>query len=115
MQWREMRKIPVKLATGHEIRLSPGAHSELIKAIIEEFAPRFVPGCVLVYAGDTGEKWGYFDKKLLEDLGVRVDDHGNADEPDPTGSRTIDAGDGYCAGLVDELQPGPGWLSISRN
>ncbi|HXB66665.1 MAG TPA: BsuBI/PstI family type II restriction endonuclease [Candidatus Acidoferrales bacterium] len=73
---REMRKIPVKLATGDTMRLSPGAHSELIKAIIEEFAPRFVPGGVLVYASDTGEKWGYSDRKLLEDLGVWIDDHG---------------------------------------
>ena len=37
-----MQKLPVKLATGETIRLSPGDHSELIKAIIEEFAERFV-------------------------------------------------------------------------
>jgi len=73
---REMRKLPVKLATGETMRLSPGDHSELIKAIIEEFAPRFVPGGVLIYAGDTGEKWGYFDKELLSRLGVQVDGHG---------------------------------------
>lgn len=73
---REMKKLPVKLATGETIRISPGAHSELIRAIIEEFAPRFVPGGVLVYAGDTGEKWGYFDKELLAKLGVEVDGHG---------------------------------------
>lgn len=73
---REMRKLPVKLTTGDTIRLSPGDHSELIKAIIEEFAPRFVPGGILVYAGDTGEKWGYFDKELLTKLGVEVDGHG---------------------------------------
>src|SRR5450759_2194848 len=73
---REMRKLPVKLATGETMRLSPGDHSELIKAIIEEFAPRFVPGGVLIYAGDTGEKWGYFDKELLAKLGVEVDGHG---------------------------------------
>ena len=71
-----MRKLPVKLATGETMRLSPGDHSELIKAIIEEFAPRFVPGGVLIYAGDTGEKWGYFDKELLSRLGVQVDGHG---------------------------------------
>lgn len=59
---RDMKRLPVKLATGESIRLSPGAHSMLIKAIIEEFAPRFVPGGVLIYAGDTGAKWGYFDK-----------------------------------------------------
>ena len=71
-----MRKLPVKLSTGDTIRLSPGPHSQLIKAIIEEFAPRFAPNGVLIYAGDTGEKWGYFDKELLAKLGVAVDDHG---------------------------------------
>jgi BsuBI/PstI restriction endonuclease domain/BsuBI/PstI restriction endonuclease HTH domain len=73
---REMQKLPVKLATGETMRLSPGDHSDLIKAIIEEFAPRFVPGGVLIYAGDTGAKWGYFDKELLAKLGVEVDGHG---------------------------------------
>ena len=73
---RDMKKLPVKLATGETIRLSPGAHSELIKAIIEQFASRFAPGGVLIYAGDTGEKWGYFDKELLAKLGVAVDGHG---------------------------------------
>ena len=73
---REMQKLPVRLATGDTICLSPGDHSQLIKAIIEEFAPRFVPGGVLIYAGDTGEKWGYFDRILLETLGVAVDGHG---------------------------------------
>jgi adenine-specific DNA-methyltransferase len=73
---REMAKIPVKLLTGEEIRLSPGAHSELIRDIIEQFAPRFVPGGVLVYAGDTGEKWGYVDRKVLAQLGMDMDTHG---------------------------------------
>lgn len=73
---REMRKLPVKLATGETMRLSPGDHNELIKAVIEEFAPRFVPGGILIYAGDTGEKWGCFDKELLAKLGVQVDGHG---------------------------------------
>lgn len=73
---REMNKLPVTLASGERIRLSPGSHSALIKAIIEDFSPRFVPGAVLIYAGDTGEKWGYFDKALLTSLGVIVDGHG---------------------------------------
>jgi hypothetical protein len=71
-----MKKLAVKLGKGETIRLSPGAHSVLIKAIIEEFAPRFVPGGVLIYAGDTGEKWGYFDKELLGKMGVVVGGHG---------------------------------------
>jgi len=73
---REQNRIPVEIAPGKEITLSPGEHSELIRAIIEDFAPRFAPGSVLVYAGDTGDKWGYFDAALLADLGVGVDSHG---------------------------------------
>jgi hypothetical protein len=66
----------VQIVTGQEINISPGEHSELIKAIVEEFAPRFSPGAILVYVGDTGEKWGYFDEKLLMELGVSIDSHG---------------------------------------
>ncbi|AGX86288.1 BsuBI/PstI family type II restriction endonuclease [Candidatus Symbiobacter mobilis] len=73
---REQHRIPVAIAPGKTITLSPGEHSELIRAIMEDFAPRFAPGSVLVYAGDTGEKWGYFDAALLAELGVEVDVHG---------------------------------------
>lgn len=73
---REQNRIPVEIATGRKITLSPGEHSELIRAIIEDFAPRFAPGSVLVYAGDTGEKWGYFNAPLLTGLGVDIDSHG---------------------------------------
>lgn len=73
---REQNCIPVQIAPSKKITLSPGEHSELIRAIIEDFAPRFAPGSVLVYAGDTGDKWGYFDATLLAKLGVDVDSHG---------------------------------------
>jgi hypothetical protein len=73
---RNQNRIPVEIAPGKKITLSPGEHSELIRAIIEDFAPRFAPGSVLVYAGDTGDKWGYFDAPLLSELGVEVDSHG---------------------------------------
>lgn len=73
---REMNRIPVVTATGENVQLSPGEHSELIRNIIEEFAPRFAPGSVLVYAGDTGDKMGYFDDGRLRGLGVTVDSHG---------------------------------------
>jgi hypothetical protein len=66
----------VQIAPGRKIALSPGEHSELIRAIIEEFGPRFAPGSTLVYAGDTGDKWGYFDAALLAKLGVEIDAHG---------------------------------------
>jgi hypothetical protein len=73
---REQNRIPMQIAPGKEITLSPGPHSELIRAIVEDFAPRFAPGSVLIYAGDTGNKWGYFDAVLLAELGVDVDSHG---------------------------------------
>lgn len=73
---REQNKIPVNIAGGKEITLSPGEHSKLIRDIIEEFAPRFVPDGTLIYAGDTGEKWSHFDDGLLAKLGVSVDSHG---------------------------------------
>jgi BsuBI/PstI restriction endonuclease domain len=68
--------VPIKLGTKKAISLSPGAHSELIKAIVEQFGPRFVPKGELIYAGDTGDKWGYFDEPLLHSLGVEIDNHG---------------------------------------
>lgn len=73
---REMVMVPVKVKDGHDITLSPGIHSELIKKIWEEFAPRFVPGGELIYVGDTGEKLGYFDEEKLKRLGVTIDNHG---------------------------------------
>ncbi|MDH4182715.1 MAG: restriction endonuclease [Nitrospinota bacterium] len=73
---RKQNRIPVQIAPDKKIALSPGEHSELIRAIIEDFATRFAPNSLLVYAGDTGDKWGYFDAALLARLGVEVDSHG---------------------------------------
>jgi hypothetical protein len=73
---RAQNRIPIQIAQGKAVTLSPGEHSELIRAIIEEFGPRFAPGSLLIYAGDTGDKWGYFDAARLAKLGVEVDAHG---------------------------------------
>lgn len=73
---RDMQRIPVTIDRRHKITLSAGKHSDLIRAIIEQFAPRFVPGGELVYVGDTGTKWGYFDEQLLRTLEVKVGSHG---------------------------------------
>jgi hypothetical protein len=73
---REMERVPIQLADGTEIRLSPGEHSALIRDIIGEFAPRFAPGSALIYVGDTGQKMGYFDRERLTALGVSIDSHG---------------------------------------
>lgn len=73
---RDMVQIPVQVDESQTFSLSPGPHSVLIRTVIEDFAPRFVPGSRLIYAGDTGDKWGYFDQQLLEECGVYVHSHG---------------------------------------
>ncbi len=73
---RKMQMIPVEVAKGEEISLTPGAHSQLIKDIITEFAPRYAPGSEVIYVGDTGDKVGYFQKERLAEMGVEVDKHG---------------------------------------
>lgn len=73
---RNLLRVPVVLESGQTLELSPGGHSELIRDIIMEFAPRFAPGSRLVYAGDTGVKMAFFDRVLLSTLGVQVDNHG---------------------------------------
>jgi type II restriction enzyme len=74
-EWqRKMEMIPVHSISGLE--LSPGDHSHLIKEIIENFAPRFIPGATLLYIGDTGKKWRYFDKETCERIGLVINEHG---------------------------------------
>jgi BsuBI/PstI restriction endonuclease domain/BsuBI/PstI restriction endonuclease HTH domain len=73
---RDLNRIPIELLQQEKISLTPGSHSELIKAIIEEFGSRFVPGGILIYVGDTGNKWGYFDQETLAKLNVSIDSHG---------------------------------------
>jgi hypothetical protein len=43
----------LKLATGEKIDLSPGGQNVLVKQILDEFCPRFVPGGKPIYIGDT--------------------------------------------------------------
>jgi adenine-specific DNA-methyltransferase len=75
-QERRMKRIPVTLAPGKTISLSPGGQNVLVEKIISEFCPRFTPGATPVYVGDTDEKWAYFDEELLAGLGVRIEAHG---------------------------------------
>lgn len=73
---REMNMVSVKIKANHHIQISPGKHSELIRDIIEQFAPRFLPNSTLVYVGDTGDKWGYYDQELAGNLLFTVQQHG---------------------------------------
>jgi adenine-specific DNA-methyltransferase len=71
-----MELIPVKLPDGRELKLTAGGQNELVKRIIEDFCPRFTPGAVLVYVGDTGNKQRHLEESYLQQLGLTFDEHG---------------------------------------
>lgn len=73
---RDMNLIPCSLPDGAKLNLSPGEHSELIRDIIEQFAPRFAPGGKVVYIGDTGNKGVIFDEPYLAKLGIVLHERG---------------------------------------
>jgi len=41
---RRMQRIPVTLANGEQLTLSPGGQNVLVKRILDDFCPRFAPG-----------------------------------------------------------------------
>ena len=73
---REMDRIPLTLPDGIEFSLTPGGQNILLKAMVEEFCPRFTPGGQVLYIGDAGDKWAVFDRVSLASLGATVDEHG---------------------------------------
>ena len=73
---RDMVLIPVKLPNGTELKITAGGQNELVKKIVEEFCPRFTPGGVVVYVGDTGAKQRHVEADYLRQLGVQMDEHG---------------------------------------
>jgi hypothetical protein len=75
MRERELAQVPVILQNGKIIRLSSGRHNVVQAAIVEQFAPRFANGGVLLYLGDTAKKDLFVDKKGLKDLGIPIDQH----------------------------------------
>lgn len=70
---RKLARVPVRLPDGENVRLSPGGQNPLIKTIIEEFCSRFVRGAVVVYIGDTENKFEHLHADYLAKLGVVID------------------------------------------
>ena len=72
---REQHKVALRLPSGDEYHLSPGAHNVLQAAIIEEFGPRFAPGARVLYVGDTADKTLHLDEEGFAAIGVPVPSH----------------------------------------
>jgi type II restriction enzyme len=72
---REQHRVPIRLPDGQQVRLSPGKHNEVQKAVVEEFGARYAPGAELVYLGDTVKKNLVVNANLLDELGIPMTEH----------------------------------------
>jgi hypothetical protein len=69
---RTLARVPVTLPDGSQVALSPGGQNPLIKAIVEHFCPVFAPGGVVIYIGDTENKFVHLEADHLAKLGVSL-------------------------------------------
>lgn len=72
---KNMQKVPLVLADGTAVMLSPGKHNELQVAIVKDFAERFAPGSALLYLGDTAKKSLVMAEDALSKLGFPMTKH----------------------------------------
>lgn len=72
---RKLLKVPVTLPDGSKVELSPGVHNELQRLIVEEFAPRFAQGSVVIYLGDTAQKRLLVVTNILNTLNIPEMNH----------------------------------------
>lgn len=71
----DIHKVRIRLPNDRKITLSPGNHNLLIKSIIEEFVPKYVPGPKVLYIGDALNKRLYVDEALAKRMGIIIDEH----------------------------------------
>lgn len=69
---RKLTRIPVRLPSGETVTISPGGQNPLIKTVIEDFCPCFVPGGTVVYIGDAEDKFLHLDTEYLRWLGIEI-------------------------------------------
>ncbi len=72
---RSTHRVPLRLADGSTVQLSPGSHNKLQVAVIEEFGPRFAPGAAVLYVGDTALKHVVCETRRLAGLKIVITKH----------------------------------------
>lgn len=73
---RDMARVPVTLPGGQEVTLKAGGQNKLIKAMIDDFCSRFIPGGEVLYIGDADAKLLHFDEAKFAELGLSFNAHG---------------------------------------
>lgn len=72
---RQRVGIALALPDGITLTLSPGEHNQLQVQVIDQFAPQFASGSVLLYLGDTADKDLYVATEQLKKLGISITEH----------------------------------------
>lgn len=62
----------VTFPNGETRRLATGPSSEIAKAVVEDFAPRFLKNPGVLWISESGQRETYRDATLLKDLGVTL-------------------------------------------
>jgi adenine-specific DNA-methyltransferase len=75
---RDLPRESVILPDGAVIELSAGGQNTLIRAIVEEFTPRFVRGAKVLFLGDAANKEIISDSVALAELGIVLPPRGKA-------------------------------------
>jgi hypothetical protein len=73
---RALEMTPVKLPNDVVVKLTPGGHNDLQKAVVEQFLPRFGHGAEVLYLGDAAKKRLHLDEDALRALRFFDLDHG---------------------------------------
>jgi hypothetical protein len=66
-------EVIVRLSADRSHTLSPGAHNQLERAIVETLASALLANPSVVYLGDTAPRAGYQDRRLLRRLNLPID------------------------------------------
>lgn len=75
---RDIARVPVILPDGNRLTLSAGGQNTLIKAMVEEFCPRFIPGGEVLFIDDTDKALRDKVAPMLAKLNVIIPTHGKA-------------------------------------
>lgn len=73
---RKMRRVPVVLSNGEDIKLLPGRQNVLVKKIIGDFCSLYTPAGHVLYVSNTEGEWSYLDSDALTDLGLTLEEYG---------------------------------------
>lgn len=73
---RVMRRVPVTLSNGNEIKRLSGRQSALVKKVICDFCALYAQGGRILCVSDIDGKWSYLDSDTLADLGITFEEYG---------------------------------------